>query len=368
MISRKIGIVEIMINENKSNAVYFKKKDLSSAKNDLSKIKDITSFLYEKNGPGPYSVVWEFTNVCNFNCQYCYIKNTVKSKIDSIDFYYDLIDKFVDNGMIFCKMTGGEVMLFPYFREVYLYLKQKGVLVAVYTNGSLLDEKTFQLLEKYPPFNVEVTLYGYSEEKYNCITRADDKRNTVYSNIIRMYNSGIKVICKSVISKLISDEFYQIHSWCIENRIEFYYSVDIFDSYSGEARHSFNISDDEKVKYLQPLLDSEISYDTIEKQQKRYFSCGAGKVGIYVSYDKKIYPCMSMHGIKQFEYSLMDVSDSLSKMEDDINYYSEKPVSICKGCNASIICKECIVSDFIGRKHPCSFYQKLADCKSCPTP
>lgn len=64
---------------------------------------------------------------------------------------------------------GGEPLLYPAFRAVYLAVRKRGMIVTVNTNGTLLNEDWATFFAKNPPRRVNVTLYGASGETYKSL-------------------------------------------------------------------------------------------------------------------------------------------------------------------------------------------------------
>ena len=72
-------------------------------------------------------------------------------------------------GTLFLLLTGGEPLLYPAFRAVYLAVRKRGMIVTVNTNGTLLNEDWAAFFAKNPPRRVNVTLYGASGETYKSL-------------------------------------------------------------------------------------------------------------------------------------------------------------------------------------------------------
>ena len=72
------------------------------------------------------------------------------------------------------------------FFDLYLMFKKKGFLITLFTNGTLLTEEAVAFFKKYPPYKVEVSVYGVTEETYVAVTgkkivlyRASEKKPTI---------------------------------------------------------------------------------------------------------------------------------------------------------------------------------------------
>jgi len=95
---------------------------------------------------------FEITPFCMLDCKMCYV-HLSNSQVDNkqlltLDEWKRIIDDAIDNGMMFASLTGGECLMSPHFDELYSYLKSKGIMVTVLTNGVLLDRK-IELFKKY---------------------------------------------------------------------------------------------------------------------------------------------------------------------------------------------------------------------------
>jgi radical SAM protein with 4Fe4S-binding SPASM domain len=116
----------------------------------------------------------ELTFRCNLRCVHCYIGdaragNPEKEEL-SCGEIRDLLDQIVDEGCLWLLLTGGEPLLRPDFLEIYTYAKQKGLLISLFTNGTLVTPQIADYLQDWRPFLVEISLYGRTRETYESIT------------------------------------------------------------------------------------------------------------------------------------------------------------------------------------------------------
>lgn len=119
----------------------------------------------------PITTAFELTPVCNLNCRMCYVRLGKQQAealggIRNMEFWLDLAQQFMEEGNLFILFTGGEPLLYPHFRELYTQLHEMGIVLSLNTNVLLLDEAIADLLQKYPPRFVRLTLYGASDETY----------------------------------------------------------------------------------------------------------------------------------------------------------------------------------------------------------
>ena len=117
----------------------------------------------------------ELTQRCNNKCVHCYNNlatgdQEALAKELSLNEHYRIIDEITECGCLWLLLTGGEIFLRKDFLDIYTYAKQKGLLITLFTNGTLITPDIAGYLAQLPPFSIEITLYGSSKETYESIT------------------------------------------------------------------------------------------------------------------------------------------------------------------------------------------------------
>jgi radical SAM protein with 4Fe4S-binding SPASM domain len=85
--------------------------------------------------------------------------------------YFSLLHDLSDMGIVWLLFTGGEIFARKDFLEIYAYANRKGFLTTLFTNGILINEATADYLRDFPPFGIEITLYGRTRETYERLTQ-----------------------------------------------------------------------------------------------------------------------------------------------------------------------------------------------------
>lgn len=127
------------------------------------------------DGRLPLAGSLELTERCNNRCVYCYINQpagdrALRDRELTQAEIAGIIDQIVDEGCLWLLLTGGEVLLRPDFLDIYAHAKRKGLLLSVFTNGTLLTPEIADYLAEWPPYRLEITLYGRSREVYEAVT------------------------------------------------------------------------------------------------------------------------------------------------------------------------------------------------------
>ena len=117
----------------------------------------------------PISGSIELTFRCNLRCVHCYCnlpqndRQAIETELET-DEVYRLLDQIAEAGCLWLLITGGEPFLRDDFLDIYTYAKKKGFITTLFTNGTLLNKDLADALVEWPPFLVEITLYGATRE------------------------------------------------------------------------------------------------------------------------------------------------------------------------------------------------------------
>ena len=183
--------------------------------------------LWEKNHQ-IYSVIFEITPRCNFNCVHCYLHDHHCSEELPLHEVLRIIDILYEKEVLFLTLTGGDIFTRKDFADIYLYAKKKGFIIELYTNGALIDEKYVQMFKEYPPLLVDISLYGSCEETYKKVTGVSGAFNRIMKNIRALLDAGIRVSVKAPILNLYYNELPKLKDIAESFGIPFRTGFEIF--------------------------------------------------------------------------------------------------------------------------------------------
>ncbi|MCJ7595779.1 MAG: radical SAM protein [Desulfobacterales bacterium] len=135
--------------------------------NDFTRIelRDFPLWARMKKHRGLLSFDLEITARCNNDCRHCYINlpagyRAARSRELTLQEIGSIADQAVELGALWVLVSGGEPLLREDCLEIYLLLKRKGLLVSVFTNATLIRDEHIDVFKRYPPRDIEVTVYG----------------------------------------------------------------------------------------------------------------------------------------------------------------------------------------------------------------
>ncbi len=144
----------------------------------------------------PLTGQFELTPLCNFSCKMCYVHldadHLAGRKLLPVEKWKLLMHQAWEAGMIHVTLSGGECLLYPGFKELYLFLHDKGCDITVLTNAYLLDEEWLEFFRQHKPSLIQVTLYGWNDDVYERVTGVRGF-TTVERNVRRAIEAGFNV-------------------------------------------------------------------------------------------------------------------------------------------------------------------------------
>lgn len=257
----------------------------------------------------------EITARCNNDCRHCYINlqagdRAAKEAELSFEEIKEIADEAVSLGALWCLITGGEPLLREDFFDIYLYLKRKGLLVSVFTNATLIAEEHVRIFKKFPPRDIEVSVYGVTKDTYERVTQRAGSFAAFMRGLSRLLGSGVKVRFKAMVLRSNFHELPEIARFCRE-RTKDYFRFDPFlhlrfdgnqirnEEIRSERLSSAEIivlerSDPERFQSLEEGCDKLIVPEFSHIACNHLFHCGAGNGSFNLSHDGFFRLCSSL--------------------------------------------------------------------------
>ena len=222
----------------------------------------------------------------------------------------EITDEAVSLGALWCLITGGEPLLRDDFLDIYLYLKKKGLLVSVFTSAALVTEEHIKVFKKYPPRDIEVSVYGVTKDTYERVTRKPGSFSTFIRGLNFLQSSGVKIRLKAMALRSNVAELGEIAHFCKE-RTKDYFRYDPFlhlrfdrnqirnkeiksERLLPEEIVALERSDPERFKNLEKACDELIVPEFSDIACNHLFHCGGGNNSFTLSYDGLFRLCSSL--------------------------------------------------------------------------
>src|SRR6266481_1959080 len=158
-------------------------------------------------------VTIELTRRCPLTCLHCYNNLPMgdvgaKNHELTLEEHKKLLDELAEMGVVWLLYTGGEIFARKDFFDIYIYAKQKGFLITLFTNGILIDEEVADKLALWRPLGIEITLYGHTEETYEKLTGVPGSFARCRNGVKLLMERNLPLVLKTVPTKINWHEVY----------------------------------------------------------------------------------------------------------------------------------------------------------------
>lgn len=304
------------------------------------------------NGRYPLSGTIELTPRCSVNCVHCYINEaagdeTIKAKELTGSQWKNILDQMAEAGTFFLTITGGEPLLRPDFDEIFQYARRKGMIVTLFTNGTMLSQEKARMLAYWNLDLMEISLYGGTKETYETVTRTPGSFDRCMSGIRNALDAGLNLSLKTVVLKENQHELEMMRELTESYGLKFRYDGTIWPRLDGDMR---------PLKHqvtAEVMLDLDLSdlarKEAWEKAQsiagdailrdERVFACNASVRSFHIDAFGNMNVCMMLRTkkINLLEKSLMEAWNEIG----EIRQWKRKEISPCQTCDATVFCVQC---------------------------
>lgn len=300
----------------------------------------------------PFSGSLELTFRCNNDCVHCYCNTPandaaeIAKEMDSV-IIKDLISQLADESCLWLLLTGGEPLLRPDFGEIYIHAKERGILITLFTNGTLIDERLADFLGEWRPFSCEITLYGATERTYEEITRVRGSYKRCLRGIELLLDRKVPLRLKTMALRRNVHEIPLMKSYAEGLGLEFRFDPMI------------NARLDMDKTPLSERLDAEDVIRLDREDEKRsaawkefcgknignpasdmLYPCSAGLDSFHVDPYGNLSPCI-MARRDVYDLRAGTFRDGWSNFLGTLKEKSLSPANRCRQCGLASICGQC---------------------------
>ena len=300
----------------------------------------------------PISGTFELTMRCNLDCVHCYGRLPIEdrqSRCRELSFseVCALLDDAAQAGCLWLLFTGGEPLVRPDFVDIYTYAKEKGFLITLFTNGTLITEKLANHLREYTPYRVEITLYGVTRETHERVTRIPGSFDKSLNGVHRLLERGIPLKLKTMAMTINRHEIRELEKFAQELGVKFRFDPIINAPFNGN-REALNIRlTPEQVVELDFADDRRVDnyHELCEKFKRapstgKLYSCGAGIDNFHFDPYGQMSMCMSARW-QSYDLRLGSLQDGFYNFFPQLRSQEPKSSYPCGSCDLHFLCSSC---------------------------
>lgn len=305
----------------------------------------------------PFEGTIETTYRCNLRCAHCYVNEAVGDAEEAArelatERLLSLIDEIAERGALFLLLTGGEVLVRRDFPEIYLRALRRGLLVVVYTNGTLVTDKVAELFAEHRPHLVEITLYGMTRDTYEKVTQVPGSYDKCLAGIRRLVESQVPLKLKTMALTWNYHEVPAMREFARSLGLGFRYDsslnprVDCGANRNGELQLSaeqavaLDLQDPKRVAELREFLERSARPGSVADPARGVYSCGAGEVGFTVDPYGNLQLCQ-LSRRRSFSVREASFAEGWDVHLPRFRARTWQTNSVCRRCNLISFCSSC---------------------------
>lgn len=296
----------------------------------------------------------ELTPYCNLHCIHCYLQDQEKGDLLSTQEIKVIIDKLFDAGVLFLYFTGGEIFTRPDFAEIYVYAKQKGFIVELLTNGTLISPEYIEIFNQFPPASISISMYGKNEESYQRVTGQKGMYARVIHTFELLSKNQIHFEIKYIGVRENQDDYWDIRQIAEKYGTEFSYSMELFPTLKGNrCTQSHMISVEKIIEIEKKMPGKREEYERIAnitnpfmgKKEMPLYLCDMAISNFLVDYQGYLNPC---HKCRLKKWNLL--TDDFKMAWNDYGELLKKktsPNNKCVNCKYLMMCSPCAIVNYL---------------------
>lgn len=294
----------------------------------------------------------ELTFRCNLKCLFCYCHSTAVTKDDkelTTDELYSVIDEIAELGCLNLVISGGEPLIRKDFKEIYTYALQKGFLITLYSNGTIIDKKMADFFYDNRPQKIEITVYGIIKETYETITNVSGSYKRCMNGIRLLLDRKIPLELKTTVCNKNYHEVGMIRDFAEERGLIYRFDAMLDPQIDGNAsvcQYRLNPEDIIALDQVDPDRSDNLK-KLVERKRKvadpsLIYICGAGENSFHIDPYGKLSMCMltryDAYDLKKgtFKDGFYDFFSLLRCQRHD-----EGKIPACNNCQLINLCTNC---------------------------
>jgi radical SAM protein with 4Fe4S-binding SPASM domain len=293
----------------------------------------------------------ELTYGCNLHCVHCYTDCYNRPDLIKREMSYqeitDILDQLAAEGCLWVCFTGGEIFMRKDFLDIYAYAKHKGFLITLLTNGTLFTEAIADYLREHPPFSIEISCHGATDETFDRITQVKGSFQRFLTGIRLLVERGLPIKIKTKAMTVNQHELDQIKAFVEGLGTQFRLSTVIYPRLNGDLTPTtYRLSPEEIVALETPQEDGEPEEPCTEAEiqigqppDDRLFRCGCGTTAVHINAWGKLGACTWVND-PRIDLQQITVANAIAEVFPRIRAARYQTDTPCRTCQVHTLCNK----------------------------
>ncbi len=294
----------------------------------------------------------ELTYGCNLHCVHCYTDcynqpQLIKERELPYEEVIRILDQLHDEGVLWICFTGGEIFMQQDFFDIYLYAKDKGFLITLFTNVTMITKKIADFLAEHPPFSVSTSCHGATEETFDKVTQVNGSFQCFKEGIRFLLERNLPVNVKTKAMTLNKHQLDEIKAFIEGLGLKCQVSTDIYPRLNGDLEPcEYRLSPDEVIAVSEQFANDcehkecqaqHASWEPMPPPDDRLYRCGCGTTQVHISAWGKLGACTFV-GQPRADLRKTSVAEGIAEVFPLVRATTYQTNSSCRTCHVHRLC------------------------------
>jgi MoaA/NifB/PqqE/SkfB family radical SAM enzyme len=307
--------------------------------------------------PAVQGVMVEITKMCNERCVHCYIPHKDKKGDIKRDDFYRIVDECVKLGTVIdFKISGGECMLHPHFKDFIKYVKSNRLALTILTNLTLLDNEILDILKNGTFTKVQVSLFSLNPVIHDSITMINGSLQKTLINLDKLHNLNIPVCIATQIMESNKSSLEDIYQYVEKRNFDLNLDWSIMSQEDGNTENLVNRVND--INYYSTICQTRMKCSKAFKENYKSFLsaplrspdsslCSAGMNFLHIDSNLNVHPCAGWTlSIGNLNDSSIHQIWSTSTILQNIRKITLADFPKCTNCSDRNVCTICMAQAY----------------------
>ena len=316
----------------------------------------------------PLNGTIELTLRCPLTCAHCY-NNLPMGDRDaragelSYEEHCRVLDEITEAGCFWLLFTGGEIFARKDFLDIYTYAKHKGLLITLFTNGTLITPQIADYLTEFRPFAIEITLYGRTRETYEKLTGIPGSYDRCLRGIRLLMERNLPLKLKTVAVSINKHEIWDMKQFVQEE-------LGLKFTFDAMMNPRIDCSQSPLATRLQPeevvtldlkdprrtaewIKHTQASIDRVHlwKDSDEVYSCGGGVQSFAIDPYGKMSICVLSH-FDTYDLRKGSFQEGWDGLLYEVRSKKKTRLTKCMACGLKEMCGMCPANGELENKDP----------------
>jgi radical SAM protein with 4Fe4S-binding SPASM domain len=294
----------------------------------------------------------EVTYGCNLHCVHCYTDCYNRPDLLKREMRFEEVTRILDElqaqGCLWVCFTGGEIFARKDFLDIYAHAKRHGFLITLFTNATLITERIADFLKDEPPFSIDISCHGATEETFDAVTQVKGSFQRFLQGVRLLVKRGLPVRFKTKAMTLNHHELGQIQSLVESFGAEFRLTSAIYPRLDGDLAPAHYRLRPVEIVAIERVMEDAQEEDRCRAggdtgfnppPDERLFRCGCGTTGVHIGAWGTLGTCTWVNEPRA-DLRRMSVTEGIARVFPQVRgarYETETP---CRTCEVFTLCEK----------------------------